>query len=254
MTDELDFRREHFAAAGTPLVFSPEDHRPAIFRGLVAFEYVRGIERDMHGQGKLMMANGAPDRLWWLAPMLDVLGTETDWNRGGKWQPMSDAEIALPPRDVQGQAVLLFDEHPLRGLLARAGREIHEALPGLRDVSGLLQPQRLAGPILHAAGPLQPRPAAVQKICAAVQAGAEAGWEPITQAHSNDEHVYVERFGSRHFTVFNDSPQRRTVTITLEGRDPTASRELLSGRAIEWRDGQTTLSLEGEDVAVIETQ
>ena len=44
VTDELDFRREHFAAARTPLVFSPDEHRPAIFRGLIAFEYVRGIE------------------------------------------------------------------------------------------------------------------------------------------------------------------------------------------------------------------
>ena len=83
---------------------------------------------------------------------------------------------------------------------------------------------------------------------------AEAGWEPITRARSDDEHVYVERFGSRHLTVFNDSPERRTATITLENRTPTAGRELLSGRAIEWRDSQTTLALDGEDVAVVEVQ
>jgi len=40
-----------------------------------------------------MMANGAPDRLCWLAPMLDVLGTETDWNWQGKWGPMPDAQL-----------------------------------------------------------------------------------------------------------------------------------------------------------------
>ena len=40
-----------------------------------------------------MMANGAPTRLCWLAPLLDVLGTETDWHPGGDWQPMSDAEL-----------------------------------------------------------------------------------------------------------------------------------------------------------------
>ena len=58
-----------------------------------AVEYVRGIEQDIHRAGKLMMANGAPDRLWWLAPMLDVLGTETNWNPQGKWRPMSDADL-----------------------------------------------------------------------------------------------------------------------------------------------------------------
>ncbi len=83
---------------------------------------------------------------------------------------------------------------------------------------------------------------------------AEAGWEPVTQARSDNEHVYVECFGDRYFTVFNDSPQRRTATITLENRPATPSRELVSGRAVPWHDGQTTLALEGEDVAVIEVQ
>ena len=93
MTDELDFRRDHFAAAETPLAFCLGTHRPAIFRGLIAFEYVRAIAADVHGTGKLMMANATPDRLCWLAPLLDVMGTETDWNPRGKWRPMSDADL-----------------------------------------------------------------------------------------------------------------------------------------------------------------
>ena len=88
-----DFRRDHFAAAATPLTFSSGDCRPAIFRGLVAFEYVRAIADDVHGMGKLMMANSTPIRLAWLAPLLEVMGTETDWNRGGRWSPMSDADL-----------------------------------------------------------------------------------------------------------------------------------------------------------------
>jgi hypothetical protein len=81
---------------------------------------------------------------------------------------------------------------------------------------------------------------------------AEAGWEPITLARSSDEHVYVERFGTRYLTVFNDSPQPRTATIRLEGKAPESSRELLSGQTAAWRDGTTTLTLAGEDVAVLE--
>ena len=93
MTAELDFCRDHFAAADTPLTFSTHDCRPGIFRGLVVFEYVRGIERDVRAMDKLMMANGAPTRLCWLCPMLDVLGTETNWHRDGRWLPMSDADM-----------------------------------------------------------------------------------------------------------------------------------------------------------------
>ncbi len=93
VTDDLDFRRDHFAAADTPLTFDPNTFRPAIFKGLVAFEYVRGIADDIHRAGKLMMANGAPDRFCWLIPLVDVGGTETDWNPGGRWRPMSDADL-----------------------------------------------------------------------------------------------------------------------------------------------------------------
>ncbi|MCX7826910.1 MAG: hypothetical protein N2689_15335, partial [Verrucomicrobiae bacterium] len=105
VTDELDFRRDHFAAARLPLTFSRDTHRPAIFRGLIVAEYTRQMAEDVHKMGKLMMANSTPIRLCWLAPWLEVMGTETDWNppaqRGVKrseaashvWRPMSDAEL-----------------------------------------------------------------------------------------------------------------------------------------------------------------
>jgi hypothetical protein len=79
---------------------------------------------------------------------------------------------------------------------------------------------------------------------------AEAGWEPVTQARSSDSHVHIERFGARYLTVFNDSTERRTFTITREGRTP-GSRDLVTGQNISWQDGRATLTLNGEDVAVI---
>jgi hypothetical protein len=90
---------------------------------------------------------------------------------------------------------------------------------------------------------------------------AEAGWEPVTLARSSDERVYVERFGGenkdkpnslRYLTVFNDSPDRRMVTITVEVESPTSSRELVRAQTVAWKDGKATLSLDGEDVAVLE--
>jgi hypothetical protein len=88
---------------------------------------------------------------------------------------------------------------------------------------------------------------------------SEAGWEPVTLARSSDAHVYLERFGPRWLTAFNDSPERRTATITLDGYRPSSpgklvSRELLSGRSISWQDQKTTLTLDGEDAAVLELE
>jgi len=121
VTDELDFRRDHFAAADRPLTFSPQSNKPAIFRGLIAFEYVREIARDVHRMDKLMMDGNQ------LEP-------------GRPVAPDVRRRTALPPGNVQGQAVLLPDEHPVRGLFTRAGRAVHEAGAGLRHVPRLLQP------------------------------------------------------------------------------------------------------------------
>jgi len=252
VTDELDFRRDHFAAADTPLTFSPDEHKPAIFRGLIAFEYVRGIARDVHAMDKLMMANGAPDRLCWLAPMLEVMGTETDWNPGRQWRPMSDAELLYRRAMCKGKPYCFL-------MNTRFEDFSHELVE--RYMKRCLAYGMFPGFFSHNAsqGHYFSRPELYDRdrplfkkyvpLCKLV---AEAGWEPITLAHSSDQQVYLERFGSRYLTVFNDSPQQRTVTVRLEGKAPESSRELLTGRTIRWRDGATTLALDGEDVALIE--
>jgi len=84
---------------------------------------------------------------------------------------------------------------------------------------------------------------------------AEAGWEPITAARSGDEHIHIERFGdqgTRYLTIFNDSPERRVTTITLSLKTSATSRELVRGKSVSWTSGKTTISPDGEDVAVLE--
>ena len=252
VTDELDFRRDHFAAADSPLTFAPDSHKPAIFRGLIAFEYVRAIARDVHKMGKLMMANGAPTRLCWLAPMLEVMGTETNWHRGGQWRPMSDADLLYRRSMCRGK--------PYCFLMNTRFEEFSHALVE-RYMKRCLAYGMFPGFFSHNAsqGHYFTRPELYDRdrplfkkyvpLCKRV---AEAGWEPITQAHSSDPKVYVERFGDRYLTVFNDSPERRTATITLQGLAAGKSRDLVTSKPVEWRDGKATLTLAGADVAVIE--
>lgn len=258
VTRELDFRREHFAAAGTPLVFSQDTHQPAIFRGLVAFEYVRGIAADVHGMGKLMMANGAPTQLCWLPPLLEVMGTETDWNPGGRWRPMSDEDLLYRRALCKGKPYCFlmnteFEKFPYELVEKYMKRSLaYGMFPGFFSHNAS-QGQYFTRPELYD----RDRPL-FKKYVPLCKRVAEAGWEPITLARSSDPKVYVERFGStspRYLTVFNDSPQRRTTTITLtEGKAPASSRELVQGGTITWENGKTNVSLDGEDVAVIELQ
>jgi hypothetical protein len=83
---------------------------------------------------------------------------------------------------------------------------------------------------------------------------AEAGWEPITRARSSDEHVYIERFGRQYLTVFNDSDKPKSVTLSIEEETPVVSHELVHGQTLKWHNRQTTLTLDGEDVAVIKIE
>ena len=81
---------------------------------------------------------------------------------------------------------------------------------------------------------------------------AEAGWEPITLAHSDHPRVYLERFGTRYLTVFNDSPQPQTATITLDFDPPGTTPDLVSGKTIQWQGRRARLTLGPEDVAVLD--
>jgi hypothetical protein len=255
VTDQLDFRRDHLAAASTPLTFSLESRSPAIFRGLVAFEYVRAIAHDVHGMDKLMMANGTPGGLPWLAQMLDVCGTETDWNPGGAWRPMSDAEMLYRRSLCRGKPYCFLMNTDFGKLTPE---EVEKYMK--RSLAYGMFPGFFSADASSAAYFTRPELYNRDRhlflkyvpLCKMV---AEAGWQPITNATSNDPHAYVERFGERYLTVFNDSPERRTVAITLDA--PLAAGvaqtpELVHNATLRWRDGRVSITLDGEDVAVIE--
>jgi len=252
VTDELDFRRDHFAAARGPLTFSLDSRKVAIFRGLISFEYARAIAKDVHAMGKLMMANSTPIRLCWLAPQLDVMGTETNWNPGGKWQPMSDRDMLYRRSLCKGKPFCFlmntrFEEFSHELVAKYMKRSLaYGMFPGFFSHNAS-QGHYFTRPELYGRDRTL-----FKKYVPLCKLVAEAGWEPITLAHSSDDRVYVERFGDKLFTVFNDSAERRTISVTLDRSAPKASRELTNGRTVTWRDRRTELTLDGEDVAVIE--
>lgn len=251
VTDELDFRRDHFAGAETPLTFSLDDRKPAIFRGLIAFEYVRAIARDVHAMDRFMMANSTPHNLCWLAPLLDVLGTETDWNPSGVWRPMSDEELLYRRALCKGK--------PYCFLMNTAFDDFsHDRVE--KYMKRCLAYGMFPGFFSHNAsqGHYFTRPELYERdrdlfrkyvpLCKLV---AEAGWEPITRAHLDKEGIHVERFGDRYLTVFNDTDRRQDVTLTVEATTGGDISNLVSGRAVPLRGRGITVVLESEDVAVL---
>ena len=251
VTDELNFRRDHFACADTPLTFCTQSHRPALFRGLIAFEYVRHIARDVHTRGGWMMANSTPGQLCWLAPLLDVMGTETDWHYDGRWQPMSDSELLYRRAMCRGKPYCFL----MNTQFERFSHELVE-----RYMKRTLAYGMFPGFFSHnaAEGHYFTRPELYERdrplfqryvpLCRQV---AEAGWEPLTGVASSDERVYVERFGEEYLTVFNDSAERRGVTLSTARPTPSRSRDLVSGGEYSWEEGRVRLELDAENVAVL---
>lgn len=254
VSDELDFCRAHFAAARTPLCFCAATRHPAILRGLIAFEYVHQLAEDVHAMGRLMMANSTPGRLCWLAPSLEVMGTEMDWNPNGTWRPMSDAELLYRRVLCKGKPYCFL-------MNTRFEDFSHELVE--RYMQRSLAYGMFPGFFSHNAseGHYFTRPELYnrdrplfQKYVPLCRRVAEAGWEPITRAASDAPRVYVERFGDRLFTVFNDSAESRTVTVRWESPDVRRGRELVAGRKLTWQDGSVTFALGAEEVAVIEVE
>ena len=78
----------------TPLTFDIGSHRPAIFRGLIAYEYSRAMAKDVHRMGKLMMANSTPSRLPWpQLPYATYWAPRPTGTHVGTWQPLTDADL-----------------------------------------------------------------------------------------------------------------------------------------------------------------
>jgi hypothetical protein len=252
VTDVLNFRREHFAGAQTPLTFAPGSHRPALFRGLMVFEYVRALARDVHGMGKLMMANSTPNSLCWLAPQLDVLGTETDWNRGGQWHPMSSDELLYRRALCRGKPYCFLMNTDFTKLShERVERYMRRCL-AYGMFPGFFSADASTGHYFSRPELFERDRDLFKKYVPLCKLVAEAGWEPITRARTTDDKVRLERFGSSFLTVFNDSAEPRTATLTLDAAPPATSRELVGGAEVRWQKNSTVITLEPEGVAVLE--
>ncbi|MCS7236783.1 MAG: hypothetical protein NZ899_00755 [Thermoguttaceae bacterium] len=256
VTAELDFRREHFVG-DVPLTWDPETYAPAVFRGLIVFEYVRAIAADVHGMGKYMMANGTPGRICWLVPLLDVMGTETDWNPGGRWQPMTDQELLYRRALCAGKPYCFLMNTDFDRFGPDLVRKYMERSLAYGMFPGFFSPNASTGHYFTRPELYERDRPLFRKYVPLCRLVAEAGWQPITAARCSVQEVYVEQFGSRYFTVFNDGPKRQEVTIIWnESVGPVSQvRELLSGQLMTVDKGppaRLTMALDPESVAVLD--
>lgn len=251
VTAPLDFNRANFAGMDTPLTFASQDFRPGVFRGMIGFEYVRGAWRKVRPLGRRMMANSTPNKWWWLAPYLDVLGTETNWGYEGKWRPMSDGMLmyaralcgAKPFCFLMNSDFDTFTHEMAEKYMQRA--LAYGMYPSFFSADASTK-HYFENPALYN----RDRPLFKKYMPLCIRVG-EAGWRPVNRLLASDNpDVITEQFGDRYATVYNLSAKPLRATFTSLA-DHASAEELVEGGAWQFENGRHTVEIPGEAVFVL---
>ncbi|MBV9866180.1 MAG: hypothetical protein JO316_12575 [Abitibacteriaceae bacterium] len=261
VTADLNFRREHFRYSTVPLTFATESKQPALYKAFAVCEFTKWLAADVHGMGKLMFANGLPYRFPFLCPWLDVMGTETDWLNGGKYQPVPDEQLDLWRTAAYAKPYLLL----MNTNFDAFGPEVMEKY-FQRSLFYGMYPSMFS----HNAAdnPYWSNPkwynrdrSLFKKYVPLIKWIAEAGWQPVTDAMVDNPHIAIERFGpsangSLYFTLRNDTTQRQSGEVMIDNSlskyiTDASTQELISGHLIERAGNRFSVVLEPEEVQAV---
>lgn len=253
LTPTLDFNRTVFAASDTPLVFSSdEDHRPALFKGLSMYEYVRRTAARVWPRGRFVMANGVPGRWPWLPAYVDVGGTETQWiDEEGRWRPESHRSLLYKRALSMGKPYCYLQNVDFEKF-AYADMEnfmrhcvAYGLFPGCFSHNASEGHYFTRPEVYNRDRPLFKKYVPLCKML------SEAGWRPVnTLVASTDSRVFVEQFGARYVTVFNSA--RATVKVRLTAKAGARASEHVEGGEVSFADGVATLELAPDAVRVLD--
>lgn len=245
----LNYRREHLGIAETNLTFG-RGGKPAIFRGMSHFEFIRCVAEEMRAQGKFMMCNQNPSEMCFLSPLFDVLGTETDWFPKQQWTPMP-VEHMFYRRALCCQKPYCFLQNTRFELFPKEYMEKYMKRSIAYGFSPSCFSHNAANDQYFAAASSYERDRDLFKkyvpICNEI---CEAGWEPIPYARASDECIQLERFGDDYLTVLNDSRSEKTFVVTLSQRKNCKAIDMVTGKEYAWKDGKAEFTLDGDDIFV----
>jgi hypothetical protein len=237
---ELNYRRDHFRTTSVPLVFDREG-RPCQLMIFNTWTFERDIAAQMHARGKLLFANAVLWQFAFPAPLLDVLGTEVNWLRQGKYQPDSDAVMNFR-RALCGQKpyclLMNTDYASFTPDLVECYFQrclCYGVWPGFFD-----QEAASKDPYWASTNKWYERDRSLfKKYIPLLRRLTTAGWHPLTHASCSNSNLLAERFGPAadgavFITLLNDTTETQSGTLTVDlkalGLNQAASaRELVSG-------------------------
>ena len=254
LIDELNFRRDHFAAMDTPLTFDALSGKPAIFTPLVAFEFTRAISIDLHERDALVMANTAPARVPWLAPLLDVMGSELCWITDDEWTPGGEQWLLFVRAMCGDKPYCIVQNANFKKWTYEHTELYMKRCVAYGMYPGFFSPNAMSDTYFGNPAYFNRDRELFKKYIPLCRRAGEAGWEPVTYATSDLETAHAERSGENLLTVLNDGTDVQAVTLELTGplAEATAATDLVSGDTLPIDNATLTLTLEPGDVAAIE--
>ena len=251
VTDDFDYDRSHFQHMETPLTWNSATKRPAVYKGMIGFEYVRAQAKKVHAKGRLMMANGVPSRWCWQIPYIDVTGTETNWKRKGQWTPDAPESLLYRRALCGGKpyCFLMNTDFSQFGYV-ETEKFMHRALafgmfPGFFSQSATSRQGAHYFDHPEYYNPVRPL---FKKFVPLAKMISEAGWRPVNRLVAcADARIVSEQYGEKYATIFNPTDKSLTVTFTGKG----LPKELVAGETWDFSNGKLTQTIPPETVRLL---
>jgi hypothetical protein len=254
MADVLDYNPASLNAAVLPLTFETDVNRPVVPTWFSVYEAAASLSRDLHAHGKLLMANAVPWRFTMFGSVLDIMGTETNvFDQNGVWRPESDEIMNLRRTIAYRKPYLLllntdFTKATHAGISLYFQRCLfYDVYPSMFSVNASDQPYWQNAALYNRDRSL------FEEYIPLIQQLSAAGWEPITDAHTDNGSIWIERYGANMFTVLNPTatPVQSNVQIDIQSLFPNAKsttdhvtvRDALTNQILASMPFQPTVSL-----------
>ncbi|MCD6361449.1 MAG: discoidin domain-containing protein [Armatimonadetes bacterium] len=219
LTTGLNYRTDHFKYSAAPPLWDPVNNKPVLNNFFNSCEFARAAAELLRPRGQITMMNGALGATFYVAPWLDVFGSETGLRISRESFNFIRTIIYHKPMLtlLKGNYEQKIGHDEMELFMKRA--LAYGIFPGFFDwpPSGL-------GP----GGRYWDHPEYYErdrdlfrKYEPLVKTLNAAGWEPVTYARSSNEDVFVERFGPGEdgivwLTLLNETAQPAATVLRVD--------------------------------------
>jgi hypothetical protein len=231
-SEVLDYRPESLAASTLCPSFD-SNGRPVIPQAYSTYEIALSMSTWLHANGKLLIANATPSSYYGYMPLLDCAGIEVNWMPGGAWTPDGDDRFCYrrtlcyhkPYMLMQNTDFSKFGPDQVRLYFKKC--LFYGVYPSFFSADADTHPY-WEDPALYN----RDREAFTATV-PLIRTLSEAGWEPVTEARTDDPAVLIERYGESTWTLFNDSATPRSFHVTVDFKGKFKAKDLATGEAIK---------------------